>query len=134
LCQQALEAAGGELGAEALLRLPRLQISTRPRLWRQWFDAQGIESPQAMAGMRMELFSMVAQAAAQGLGVGLIPRFLVERELASGSLVQLLPIELPSDRSYWFIVPQRKADQPLVSGFREWLVAQARPETGAQEG
>lgn len=134
LRQQALEAAGGELGAEALLRLPRLQISTRPRLWRQWFDAQGIESPQAMAGMRMELFSMVAQAAAQGLGVGLIPRFLVERELASGSLVQLLPVELPSDRSYWCIVPQRKANQPLVSGFREWLVAQARPETGAQEG
>ena len=52
-------------------------------------------------------------------------RFLVERELASGSLVQLLPQELPSDRSYWFIVPQRKANHPLVSGFREWLVAQA---------
>jgi LysR family glycine cleavage system transcriptional activator len=79
-----------------------------------------------MAGMRMELFSMVSEAAAQGLGVALVPRFLIEAELARGALVQLLPMELPSDRSYWLIVPERKCADPLVVAFRDWLVAQAR--------
>ena len=108
-----------------LARLPRLQISTRPQLWRQWFDHAGLEVRDAMAGSRMELFSLIGEAAVQGLGVALVPRFLIEAELHRGALVQLLDLELPSDRAYWLIVPQRKAASPLVAGFRDWLVAQA---------
>lgn len=123
--------------------LPRLQISTRPQLWRQWFEHAGLELRDAMAGSRMELFSLIVEAAVQGLGVALVPRFLIEAELSRGLLVQLLDLELPSDRAYWLIVPQRKAASPLVAGFREWLVAQAgatglppsgRSDRAAREG
>lgn len=107
-----------------LARLPRLHISTRPRLWRQWFEHAGLEVRDALAGSRMELFSLIGEAAVQGLGVALMPRFLIEAELACGALVPLLEQELPSDRAYWLIVPQRKAEDPLVAGFRRWLMAQ----------
>lgn len=125
LLAAALQGQPGPLAAADLARLPRLQISTRPQLWRQWFDQAGVELRDAMAGSRMELFSLISEAAVQGLGAALVPRFLVEAELARGALVQLVECELPSDRAYWLIVPQRKAANPLVAGFRDWLVAQA---------
>ncbi|MFN6996254.1 MAG: hypothetical protein ACK4PH_18815, partial [Aquincola tertiaricarbonis] len=57
----------------ALAEWPLLQQSTRPEAWRQWFDAQGVDAPRAMAGPRYELFSMQAAAAMAGLGVALMP-------------------------------------------------------------
>lgn len=130
LAAQARHARGRALQPADLAELPRLQISTRPRLWRQWFDAAGVEVPQAMAGMRMELFSMVGEAARQGLGVALLPHLLAEPALARGDLEQLVPTVLPSDRAYWLIVPQRKAAQPLLQGFRDWLLAESAGPAG----
>jgi len=68
-----------------LLELTLLQQSTRPGAWRQWFDAMQVEG-EARYGARYELFSMLAMAAVQGQGVVLLPRMLVEAELARGEL------------------------------------------------
>jgi LysR family glycine cleavage system transcriptional activator len=81
----------------------------------------------------MELFSMLSEAAAQGLGVALVPRMLVDNELASGRLVQLLPQQLLSDRRYYLIHPEAKAASPALVAFGDWLDAEAtryRAEAG----
>lgn len=109
-----------------LARYPLLQISTRPYLWRQWFEAAGVEVQQDLSGSRMELFSMVSEAAVHGLGVALVPRFLVEAELASGALRQLIDLELRSDRAYYLIYPERKADDAALLAFRGWIEGEAR--------
>lgn len=114
-------------------RLPLLQASTRPYAWRHWFEAQGIALEHDTAGPRMELFSMLSEAAAQGLGVALVPRMLVEHELASGRLVQLLPQEQLSDRRYYLVYPAHKAASPVLRAFADWLEAEAaryRTEVG----
>lgn len=105
--------------------LPLLQQSTRPYAWRQWFAAQGVQAANDLAGPRMELFSMLAEAAAQGLGVALIPRLLVEDELARGLLVPCVAQRHLSDRSYFLIVPERRPESPLLHDFTAWLGAQA---------
>src|SRR5690606_3978230 len=64
--------------------MPLLQQSTRPYGWQQWFDAMDVSAPRALDGARLELFSMLAVAASQGLGVALIPPMLIEQELARG--------------------------------------------------
>jgi DNA-binding transcriptional LysR family regulator len=102
-------------------RQPLLQISTRPYLWRDWFRSQGLEAGNDMAGPRFELFSMVAEAAVHGMGVGLVPRMLVEDELARGTLVIASPHVYRSDRSYRLLYPERKAEHPPLAAFREWL-------------
>lgn len=106
--------------------LPLLQASTRPDGWRQWFASQGLSVEHDMAGSRMELFSMLSEAAAQGLGVALVPRLLVESDLASGRLIVVLPHAQHSGRTYRFIVPPHKADAPLLQAFSAWLQAQAQ--------
>lgn len=115
------------LAPAELARLPLLQQGTRPYVWRQWFDSLGLAVEQAMAGPRLELFSMLTAAAVSGLGAALIPPFLIEEELESGRLVRLARHEFPSDRSYYFIYPESKAEKPVLARFRDWVEAQAQP-------
>jgi len=84
-----------------------------------------------MAGARMELFSMLTEAAAQGLGAALVPSLLIERELASGRLVQLLPHAQDSGRAYRLIYPAHKAEMPGLVTFQVWLsrAASSNPST-----
>lgn len=111
-------------------RLPLLQIGTRPTMWRDWFRSCGIVIERDMAGPRFELFSMVAEAAIHGMGIGLVPRLLIEEELARGVLVTVTPHVYRSDRSYRLLYPAGKADYPPLAAFREWL----DNETGRRGG
>jgi LysR family glycine cleavage system transcriptional activator len=111
--------------AEDLAGLPLLQSSTRPYAWRQWFDALGATVAHDLAGPRMELFSMLSEAAAQSLGLALVPRMLVERELADGRLVQVLPQAFLSDRRYHLLLPEHQPPTPALEAFAAWLVDEA---------
>jgi DNA-binding transcriptional LysR family regulator len=114
------------LKARDLARLPLLQQSTRPYAWRHWFESQGLQMDNDLAGPRLELFSMLAKAATLGMGVSLIPKFLVEKELETELLVQVVNYAY-SDRSYYLIHPERKGgDSEALAVFRDWLDREAR--------
>lgn len=119
-------------GAADWERQPLLQISTRPDNWRDWFRSQGLDVANAMAGPRFELFSMVAEAAVHGMGIALVPRMLIEDELARGTLVQVTPHVYRSDRSYRLLYPERKAGHAPLAAFRTWLDSEAADYRRAQ--
>ncbi|WP_037990304.1 LysR family transcriptional regulator [Tepidiphilus margaritifer] len=125
VCSPALPGARPGLSPQEVARLPLLQQSTRPYAWRQWFEAAGMRVAHDMAGMRLELFSMLAQAAIERMGVALIPPFLIERELAAGELMIPCNRSFVSRRAYYLIVPERKAERQALAAFRQWLVAEA---------
>ncbi|NMG48325.1 transcriptional regulator GcvA [Azoarcus communis] len=125
VCSPALPGAQAGLPPEAIARLPLLQQTTRPYAWRQWFEAAGVSAPQDMAGMRLELFSMLAQAAIERMGVALIPPFLIEQELQAGRLMIPCERSLASQRAYYLIMPEHKAERPELSAFRSWLIETA---------
>jgi LysR family glycine cleavage system transcriptional activator len=109
------------LTPQAIAALPLLQQSTRPTAWRQWFEAAGVAAPMALSGPRYELFSMTAAAAAQGLGLALLPSLLVEAELARGELVVACDQVLPGDRAYYLVQPERGDERPALGWFKAWL-------------
>lgn len=126
VCSPALLNGQAQLSAEQIAQLPLLQQTTRPYAWRQWFSAQGLNTPRDMAGPRYELFSMLAQAAIHEMGAALIPPFLIRRELAEGRLVVALDQALTDDdRAYYLIVPERKSESAALNAFRDWLVTEA---------
>ncbi|HVL75221.1 MAG TPA: LysR family transcriptional regulator [Noviherbaspirillum sp.] len=108
-----------------LARLPLLQQSTRPYAWRQWFEAAGLQVAHDMAGPRLELFSMLAQAAMHDMGVALIPPMMIEAELASGRLVVACNHSCASDKAYYLIVPEQKSESAALLTFRQWLEREA---------
>jgi DNA-binding transcriptional LysR family regulator len=106
---------------EDLLRLPLLHMASRPGAWSHWFASLGIDTAPSQA-MRFEQFSSVAQAAIAGLGVALMPLFLIDSELASGQLVEAFPHEVTSPSAYYAVAPISKRDFRPVVAFREWLL------------
>lgn len=126
VCSPSVWPHRGQPSARAVAKLPLIQMTTRPYAWREWFSAQGLEIEGDMVGDRMELFSMAAQAATHGLGVALLPRFFVERELDSGELVVLIGKTFQSGLSYYLIHPEGDEIATTFQVFREWVLAQAQ--------
>ena len=111
-----------DLGNQTLL-----QHVTRPHAWQEWLAAAGVRDVSPMKGPRFEHFQMVIQAAVAGLGVAIMPRFLIEEELASGELA--IPFDQPvrSTQAYYFVYPEEKQELPALRAFRDWLLAQVGP-------
>lgn len=104
-------------------RLPLLHMASRPGAWRHWFEHAGLAPPPA-PGMRFEQFSNVAQACMAGLGVALMPLFLIDTELRAGQLVIACDLPVKSASAYYLAVPQKKAGYEPVELFRDWLLAE----------
>lgn len=121
VCSPGLLGGRKSLTARTLATLPLLQQSTRPDSWQIWFAAQDTEAPLALSGPRYEQFSMTTAAAAQGMGVALVPRLLIEAELARGELVLAHPAPQPGTRQYYLVLPEGSDDKPAVQAFRAWL-------------
>lgn len=122
VCSPAL-LPNGQITPEELARLPLLQQTTRIEGWRQWFNAYNVDAPFAMRGPRYELFSMTSVAAMHGLGVALMPSFLIQNELATGALVVACNRPLRSERAYYLVQPI-SVERPALDLLRDWLLHQ----------
>jgi LysR family glycine cleavage system transcriptional activator len=123
VCHPRLLGKRKTLKADALATMPLLQQSTRPDAWSQWFTQAQVEAPRALAGPRYEQFSMTVAAAAHGLGLALVPRLLIEPELARGELVIAHPLALASQRGYYLVRPQGTETAPgALAPFAQWLM------------
>jgi LysR family glycine cleavage system transcriptional activator len=74
--------------------------------------------------MVFDQFATVAQAAIAGVGVALLPTFLIQDELASRKLVRAINLPMESPERYFLVWPSERATHPPLSAFREWLVAE----------
>ena len=61
---------------------------------------------------------MLAVAAAHGLGLALMPRMLIEPELARGELVVACDRPLRAERGYFLVTPASRTSGPRSSAFR----------------
>lgn len=121
VCSPQLIAPAVMLEAQALAGFPLLQQSTRPYAWRQWFASAGVETPNDLAGPRYELFTMLAAAATEGMGVALVPRFLFADDIASGRLLAPVSHALLSETRYTLVYPERSRSNPALQRFAQWL-------------
>ena len=124
VCSPALIAPRKRLTPQQLATLPLIQQSTRPYAWRHWFESAGVSTRRELVGPRYELFWMSLQAAVVGLGVALVPEYDLDDEITAGRLVIPVHRPCPSDRAYYFVTPERKAADPLLGAFGQWLKTQ----------
>jgi LysR family glycine cleavage system transcriptional activator len=108
---------------ERLLSLPLINLASRPGAWEHWFGSLGLDARLA-GGMRFEQFSNVAQACIAGLGVALMPLFLIASELKGGQLVRAYDHQVESLSAYYLVRPLRKVSYPPVIAFSNWLMEQ----------
>ena len=112
-------------GPDELLAYPLLLLESRPGAWHRWMTAQGV-SAAIPRGMVFDQFSTMSQAAIHGLGIGLLPTFLAEPEIASGRLVVAWGARQRSSGSYWLVWPKNRPARPALTSLTGWLAAQVR--------
>jgi LysR family glycine cleavage system transcriptional activator len=95
--------------------------------WSMWLRAAKSPEVEADVGPRFSQSMMAVQAAIEGQGVALAPISIVADDLAAGRLVK--PFKgiagTPTDFAYYVVSPRDIADNPKVSAFRDWVMAEA---------
>ena len=109
-----------------LANVTLLQHTTRPQAWQDWFRHVGVDCPNALSGPRFEQLAMVIQAAVAGMGVALMPKFMVETEISLGQLHVPFPLAVKSPQSYYLVYPEKNAGKAAILKFREWILSEAQ--------
>lgn len=128
VCAPGLTGTVSSARAADLLELPLLHIQTRPRAWEDWFAQQGVAVTPPLPGTIYDQFSTIIQAALHGLGVALLPDYLVETERATGRLLALAGPPVEAEGAYYLVWPKSRGRDPGLLKFRDWLAGMAEPE------
>ncbi|GLQ17001.1 LysR substrate-binding domain-containing protein [Maritalea porphyrae] len=110
--------------AEHLPKAPLLHLQSRPTAWRDWFEQHNIENDEPFRGHRFDQFSMIIEACVAGLGVGLLPQYLIESQIEVGRLQVIDKRPLQTEDAYFLAIPDDKAEKPGVVEFTNWIKAQ----------
>ena len=113
----------GLTAPSALAEAPLLHLTTRPHLWTQWLDRHGQVNEGNYRGSRFDQFSMIIAAAIAGLGIALLPTYLIEEEIGTGSLVPAFDLPLRTENAYYLVTPEGRRSNAAATGFRDWLIA-----------
>ncbi|VVE17006.1 LysR family transcriptional regulator [Pandoraea iniqua] len=110
------------LSNDEIAALSWICVRDLPRAWDDWLATQDAAQlkPQRSA-QRYDMFIMAINAAVAGLGVALLPRVLIERELASGALVQAHAHTLANPQTIYFSYPAQRRDWAPLQQFDIWL-------------
>lgn len=103
-----------------LLPYPFLQLESRTGDWSRWLAHHGLPGQRPPA-MLFDQFATMAQAAVHGLGLALLPTFLIEKDLRDGQLVPVFGPAIPAIGSYYLVWPEARPQRAALVSFRDWL-------------
>lgn len=104
-----------------------LNVVSRPNAWSDWFERHALDHRMMRSGPGFELTAHLIQAVVAGIGIGLVPRILVQDEIRAGTLVTLFePME--SGRGYYLAYANRYQNLPSLMAFSEWLQSLPFPD------
>lgn len=112
-----------------LMDVPLLR-SYRVDEWDQWCALAGVPVPP-LRGMVFDSSLALAEAAALGVGVALLPTVLFQRDLVQGRLVRPFDVEVSVGR-YWLTRLASRPPSPALASFEAWLTGDDAP-TGAPQ-
>ncbi len=115
---------------EDLLGHTLLHHENAPTAWRQWAAQHGVAAAHTAAGPRFAQYAPLIQAALAGLGIGLVPRVLVQEELAEGALVSPCGEPVAIDQGHYLCYHPGRLKLPAFAAFREWLLAEGQRSRG----
>ena len=109
----------GEIAAHTVLHHEQA-----PAAWRQWAAHHGVAEVHTFSGPRFAQYSALIQAAVSGLGVGLVPRVLVQDEMALGALVTPCGDPVQVDQGHYLCFYADRLELPVFAAFRDWILVE----------
>ncbi len=116
---------GPEGIVERIARCRLLHLSPLMEAWPRWFESTGTRPSLNGTALQFENFGMCVEAAASGLGIALVPHFLVLEDLRSGRLAIPHAHTIRTNIAYFVVYPEFKRNLPAVKGFAGWALTAA---------
>lgn len=126
VCKPDLIKAQQPTRAEEILGHPLLHLTSRPDAWRIWLECAGLTGHNTIKGSRLDQFSHLICAACSGLGIALIPRFLIAKELERGELTIAFDLPTECDNAYYLVYPEENLFESALVYFRDWLLEEVK--------
>lgn len=98
-------------------------IHGQRQAWKLLDPQQGMVKATGRSRLRLDTGEAIRGAALAGLGIAYLPRFIVESDLAAGSLKAILPAATPDSVSIVALYPSKRLLEPRVRHFVDLLVA-----------
>jgi len=113
--------------AEDLLKWDLLLMDERfdhtSQCW--WEKHLNLRTTEKLSGYRFERHAFVIEAAIAGMGVGLVPKALVEDEIVAGRLTRPLPLSCYADEALAVVIPHYQIENFRCRIFKDWLLDQS---------
>lgn len=103
-----------------------ISYGTEPYAWADWLKAAGAPKLHPANTLQFEQMYFALQAASEGLGLALVPLFLVIDDIVSGRLCLPFGQLAAKRRTYFANYEDRHRASPAVSAFCEWLQQEGR--------
>ncbi|NDZ17176.1 transcriptional regulator GcvA [Variovorax sp. WS11] len=126
ICHADFVESGGLRSPEDLARHTLIRYSTEPYAWSTWFDAAGIPEIAGAGTLHFEQMFFALQAAAEGLGVVLVPLFLVADDIVAGKLCAPFGLHGAMLRHYYANTSPASTHNAVIADFRAWLIEEGR--------
>ncbi len=107
-----------------LRRWPLLYDLEWSAYWGHWFASHGEPPPDLSTASGFRLYSMMIQAAINGMGVALGHAAMIARELERGQLVALSQTSIAAPARYFLVTAPGARSRPEVQVFRNWIMDQ----------
>jgi LysR family glycine cleavage system transcriptional activator len=98
-----------------------LQVYTAADEWAVWLQAARVPELHAQYAPRFDSYLLALEAAMEGQGVAIVPKFLAAGDLRSGRLVAPFALDVPQPRRWYLVCRRERRNDPKVQHFRDWL-------------
>ncbi|WP_345816147.1 LysR substrate-binding domain-containing protein [Paraburkholderia sp. PREW-6R] len=111
-----------------------IHVNAASEDWQVWLEATGAQDVDTTDGLRVDTIQLAFEAASMGLGVALGRKPLVDRDLASGALVEASRASIDSTTAYWLVSAENEERRPELFDFRRWLISEAQHVEAQTQG
>lgn len=103
-----------------------LMADMRPDDWSQWLTYAGLPELRGTSTLSFDHTYLAIEAAMDGMGVAMGPRYLMQDEIESGRLRLLFPDRLMPSAAYYFVCDKSREDDAPIAALRAWLLTEGR--------
>ena len=125
VCSPALLRDGPPIRAVTdLAPYPLLELYTAAEDWTVWLAGVGAPDMKRRPAAKFDSYLLALEAAADGQGIAVVPRFLAAADLRAGRLVQPIDIDVRQPGGWYLVCRAERINEPRIVRFRDWLKAE----------
>lgn len=121
LCSPALMNKIGGLAEPADVMRTCLLHLTDHDDWQNWLAKAGVDHGYAQTGFVFSDMNLVYAATVSAQGIAMGDEFICRPHMQTGQLIRPFDISITSNRAYYMVISEARAENEAVEAFRAWI-------------